>query len=331
MMLVQTANCFGDRLAGLWRDYSRVALALGLLLILAIGAGAEVARSAPEPATQGIMPPAPPPMLLRRLAPDAALQINGAMPIQAWPNPPALPFVFRGDPATRTQALQCLATAVYYEAGNQGGEGERAVAQVVLNRVRHPAFPASVCGVVYEGSTRAGGSQFTFTTDGSLSRRPDAAGWNRAYGIAEAALTGDVYAPVGWATHYHANYVLPYWASTLAKSTVVGAHIFYRWSGSWGRPAAFVQGYAGHEPNALALRNAALAADTAAKPQVSLSSASDGAAQFPFRLTAGDDEREDVLRTVPGGATGRRQEQGTTPDPSKKLRWTLSSAADLSQ
>jgi hypothetical protein len=116
-----------------------------------------------------------------------------------------------------------------------------------------------VCGVVYEGSTRQTGCQFTFTCDGSLYRQPDLAGWRRAYKIAEAALSGSVYAPVGYATHYHANYVVPYWASTLAKNAVVGAHIFYRWTGGWGQPAAFTEAYAGREPNAIALRNAALA------------------------------------------------------------------------
>ena len=62
-----------------------------------------------------------------------------------------------------------------------------------------------------------------------------------------------VYAPVGYATHYHANYVVPYWASTLAKNAIVGAHIFYRWAGGWGQPAAFVKAYVGPEPNASAL------------------------------------------------------------------------------
>ena len=86
------------------------------------------------------------------------------------------------------QALNCLASAVYYEAGNQDADGERAVAQVVLNRVRHPAFPASVCGVVYQGSTRPTGCQFTFTCDGSLNRQPDADGWRRAIEVAAGAL-----------------------------------------------------------------------------------------------------------------------------------------------
>src|SRR5579884_17270 len=248
--------------AALWRAHPRETIGLGLLgvaVAAAIGGVAnstpEVSRSAPQAA-----PPAPPPLLIRQLAPEQALQVNQDIPIANGPNPPAKPFVFTGDKAARAQALECLASAVYYEAGSQDDNGERAVAQVVLNRVRHPAFPASVCGVVYEGSTRPTGCQFTFTCDGSMYRQPDAEGWKRAYKIAEAALAGAVYAPVGYATHYHANYVVPYWASTLAKNAIVGAHIFYRWTGGWGQPAAFVKAYAGHEPNAVALRNAALAA-----------------------------------------------------------------------
>jgi len=138
---------------------------------------------------------------------------------------------------------------------------------VILNRVRHPAFPASVCGVVYQGSTRPTGCQFTFTCDGSLYRGPDVAGWRRAYAIAEQALGGYVYAPVGYATHYHANYVVPVWAQSLSKSAVIGAHIFYRWAGGWGRPPAFAQRYSGHEANATALRDAALAAEAATANQ----------------------------------------------------------------
>jgi hypothetical protein len=187
------------------------------------------------------------------------LKLNAETPVASGPNPAAAPFAFKGNAAARAQALNCLASAVYYEAGNQDEDGQRAVAQVVLNRVRHPAFPASVCGVVYQGSTKPTGCQFTFTCDGSLNRQPDAEGWDRAMRIAKEALAGSVYAPVGWATHYHANYVVPYWASTMTKNAVVGAHLFYRWGGSWGQPAVFTQGYTGHEPNAANLRAAALA------------------------------------------------------------------------
>src|SRR5205807_2644499 len=233
---------------------------LGLIAAASIAGSAHSTPELPAAAQARAALPAPPPLLLRQVTPEQALQVNQQIGIATGPNPAALPFVFKGDAATRKQALECLATAIYHEAGSQDDEGERAVAQVVLNRVRHPAFPASVCGVVYEGSTRSTGCQFTFTCDGSLNRQPDLAGWKRATGIAEAALSGSVYAPVGYATHYHANYVLPYWASTLSKNAVVGAHIFYRWAGGWGQPAAFTESYARREPNARALRDAALAA-----------------------------------------------------------------------
>lgn len=207
-------------------------------------------------------PPAPPPLLIRQLAPDQALAVNQQIPLDQGPNPAAKPFsIAKANAAARDRALECLTSAVYYEAGSEDVDGQRAVAQVVLNRVRHPAFPANVCGVVYEGSTRPTGCQFTFTCDGSLMRQPGGYGWNRARSIAEAALNGFVYTPVGTATHYHANYVVPYWADTLSKNAVVGAHIFYRWAGGWGRPAAFTQAYSRSEPNAAALRSAAIVAE----------------------------------------------------------------------
>ena len=253
-----TADRLKERAAQLWRAHPRETVGFGLLA--AVTAAVIAASPTTDDKGPGAAPPAPPPLLIRKLAPDQALKLNAEIPLASGPNPVATPFAFSGNAAARGQALDCLASAAYYEAGNQDSDGERAVAQVVLNRVRHPAFPASVCAVVYQGSTRPTGCQFTFTCDGSLTRRPDAEGWQRAYKIAQAALSGYVYAPVGLATHYHANYVVPYWASTLAKNAIVGAHIFYRWAGSWGQPAAFSEAYAGREPNAAALRAAALSA-----------------------------------------------------------------------
>ena len=139
---------------------------------------------------------------------------------------------------------------------------------MVLNRVRHPAFPNSVCGVVYEGSTRATGCQFTFTCDGSMARAPMASLWNRARKVAEAALNGYVHAPAGYATHYHANYVVPYWASSLTKTAVGGAHIFYRWAGGWGRPPAFTDRWTANEGDPKAMRLAALNAPRPVEPEV---------------------------------------------------------------
>lgn len=153
------------------------------------------------------------------------------------------------SPDDAARALDCLTKAVYYEANNQSDDGQRAVAQVVLNRVRDRAFPSSVCGVVYQGSTRSTGCQFTFTCDGSLSRRPSQAGWDRARAVASSALAGSVYAPVGSATFYHANYVSPWWANSMDKVATVGAHIFYRWRGGMENALAFKQPYSGSEPS----------------------------------------------------------------------------------
>jgi spore germination cell wall hydrolase CwlJ-like protein len=270
------AERWRERYRALVRAYPREAIGLGVLgFVTAVALGSMAVPNAATGPAAHAAPPAPPAMTYQQVAPQQALKINAEIPLADGPNPAAAPFVFKGGTAARAQALDCLASAVYYEAGNQDTDGERAVAQVVLNRVRHPAFPNSVCGVVYQGSTRPTGCQFTFTCDGSLTRQPDADGWRRAYTVAENALSGAVYAPVGWATHYHADYVVPTWASSMAKDAIVGAHIFYRWPGSWGRPAVFSQAYAGREPNAAALRIAALAAPhvTPVAPQSQLAEA----------------------------------------------------------
>jgi len=132
----------------------------------------------------------------------------------------------------QSRALTCLTQAIYYEAASESDAGQRAVAQVVLNRVAHPTYPNTVCGVVYQGSERRTGCQFSFTCDGALGRTPSRFGWNRARAVASAALAGSVYAPVGLATHYHTIQGNPYWAKSLNRVTTIGAHIFYRWGGA---------------------------------------------------------------------------------------------------
>ncbi|HEY0412161.1 MAG TPA: cell wall hydrolase [Allosphingosinicella sp.] len=156
-------------------------------------------------------------------------------------------------------ALNCLTAAVYYEARSESEDGQRAVAQVVLNRVRHPAFPKSVCGVVYQGSNRTTGCQFSFTCDGSLAHPRERSAWDRAERVAAAALAGYVYAPVGLATHYHTTAIHPWWAAAMAKAVTIGSHIFYRWHGEWGDPRSFRRPYVGAE--ALANAQAAPAAE----------------------------------------------------------------------
>jgi spore germination cell wall hydrolase CwlJ-like protein len=189
------------------------------------------------------------PAALKPLSTTDALAANAAVAIADLPNPAAAPLaVPLADGLSFTRSLDCMTAAIYYEAATEPLDGQRAVAQVILNRVRHPAFPHTVCGVVFQGSERTTGCQFSFTCDGSLARVPSVTGWARARQVASGALAGLVYSPVGWATHYHANYVVPYWASSLVKTATVGAHIFYRWNNGWGLPRAFTARYAGGEP-----------------------------------------------------------------------------------
>ena len=190
----------------------------------------------------------PPPDLFRPITPEQALEENAKREFSGRPDTPAAGFTLKTDAISRGRALECLTQAVYYEAASEGLDGGRAVAQVVLNRMRHPAYPSTVCGVVYQGSERPIGCQFTFTCDGSLARMPIQSLWKQSQKIAEQALAGKVFAPVGHATHYHADYVLPYWADSLDKSIQIGRHIFYRLKSGLGASTAFGQRYGGVEP-----------------------------------------------------------------------------------
>ena len=199
-------------------------------------------RKRAEAASQ--LPPPVAPQHYKPLSVDDALAENATLPFSTATVEAAPPLVVpltASAFARRRSAMDCLTAAIYYEAAQETETGKRGVAQVILNRARHPAFPSSICGVVYQGSERRTGCQFTFTCDGSLARKPSRAGWDAARRVAVAALSGYVERSVGMATHYHADYVVPYWAPSLAKIAQVDHHIFYRWSGGWGRRAAFNQ------------------------------------------------------------------------------------------
>lgn len=183
------------------------------------------------------------------LTPEEAMRLNALRAGDVDPPDPAKPFVLKASAEDRALAEDCLAKAVYYESAVEPGDGQAAVAQVVINRLRHPGYPKSICGVVFEGSLRPTGCQFSFTCDGSLARVPDPKLWANAQAVAKRALNGYVMKAVGTATHYHADYVAPYWAPTLYKITQIGRHIFYRWTGPAGTPAAFTGRYAGGEAN----------------------------------------------------------------------------------
>ncbi len=133
------------------------------------------------------------------------------------------------DPDSLGKEQRCLAEAVYYEARSEPVEGQAAVAQVVLNRVKSGLYPSSICGVVYQNRHRHLACQFTFACEGKALRIRDSESWERAKRVASAVLEGKTYlADVGGATHYHADYVKPYWARRLKKMDVIGRHIFYK-------------------------------------------------------------------------------------------------------
>ncbi|HEX7751360.1 MAG TPA: cell wall hydrolase [Novosphingobium sp.] len=174
------------------------------------------------------------------------------------PGPAARSMFVDNSGVDRTRALQCMTAAIYYEAASESDSGQRAVAQVVLNRVAHPSYPKTVCGVVFQGSERRTGCQFSFTCDGSMARRPMSLFWQRAEAVARAALSGYVHTPVGLATHYHTIAVHPYWAPSLAFIGTIGAHRFYRFAGAAGQPGTFRFAYAGGEPVAVPHRPSAV-------------------------------------------------------------------------
>ncbi|MBZ6075942.1 cell wall hydrolase [Microvirga puerhi] len=133
------------------------------------------------------------------------------------------------DPDNLSKEQRCLAEAVYFEARSESEDGQAAVAQVVLNRVKSGLYPSTICGVVYQNRHRHLACQFTFACEGRALRVTEPESWDRAKRIATAVLEGKTYlADVGGATHYHADYVRPYWAKRLKKMDVIGRHIFYK-------------------------------------------------------------------------------------------------------
>ena len=136
----------------------------------------------------------------------------------------------RGAAKAKTRAdLECMTDAVYYEARGESSRGQYAVAQVVMNRVKHPAFPKSVCGVVFQGAGRSG-CQFSFACDGSMRKGREGEAWREARIVATRALAGVVVADIGRATHFHTTAVSPFWAPQMLRVAQVGTHVFYKFS-----------------------------------------------------------------------------------------------------
>ncbi|WP_027036001.1 cell wall hydrolase [Mesorhizobium ciceri] len=129
----------------------------------------------------------------------------------------------------------CLANGIYFEARSESVRGQAAVAQVILNRVRNPTYPNSICGVVYQNDSWFNRCQFSFACDGRKKRVDSPAAYKTAQEIAMAVTAGKIFIPeVGSSTHYYAQYVHPGWARTMQKMTKIGLHIFYRtYGGGW--------------------------------------------------------------------------------------------------
>lgn len=188
----------------------------------------------------------------QRDLPDAKLVLASNMtlasPFSAPVNAPAV-----AAPSVRAAAAMkfksanrsdsdCLTQAVYYEARGEGVEGMRAVAQVILNRVRHPAYPKSICGVVYQGAYQRTSCQFSFVCNGAMGAPVESWAWRRAKSVADAALGGYVMAAVGTSTSFHTTGVKPGWGGTMDKVAQIGSHIFYQFRGRGSRLANSTDG-----------------------------------------------------------------------------------------
>ncbi len=132
-------------------------------------------------------------------------------------------------------AQRCLAAGIYFEARGEPIKGQAAVGQVILNRVRNPTYPGTICGVVYQNDHWRNRCQFSFACDGIRDRVKSPGHWDMAEDVALAVTAGKIWIPeVGSSTHYHANYVRPNWARTMKRMNRIGRHIFYRtYGGGW--------------------------------------------------------------------------------------------------
>jgi spore germination cell wall hydrolase CwlJ-like protein len=257
-----------------WAAKDKFMINAGLCVLFAFVIGLAVSRmvlgnsASPYEVSANIgAPPPVEPFLLKQVDKATAKKTNDAMPLTKDKVPAAAAFLFAGTPTDFERATDCLAATIFYEAGAETTPGQMAVVQVVLNRARHPAFPKSVCGAVFQGHERRTGCQFSYTCDGSMARRPSADAWARHRGLAQAMLKGLVYPPVGLATHYHTDWVLPAWSARLDKVRIEGTHLFFRHHGYWGTPAAMRGKLSGSEaafPKLAALSSAHTGAALAA-------------------------------------------------------------------
>jgi spore germination cell wall hydrolase CwlJ-like protein len=178
---------------------------------------------------------------------DAASKLGAFQQTYAAPAAQAFPVQESASEYTvrrSARELDCLTAALYYEARGEGQSGMEAVAQVIVNRARHPDFPKTLCGVIYQGAGKGRGCQFSFACDGSMRRRSETALWDRARAVAERAMEGRVSTEVGNSTFFHATRISPNWRG-LTRVATVGRHVFYRHAGARGSGERFLRGTVG--------------------------------------------------------------------------------------
>ncbi|MGF7149091.1 hypothetical protein FHS96_002733 [Sphingomonas zeicaulis] len=313
----------------LWRRWARARLTRLACSVLAVAGAFLFAMGATR--LDPTAPPPPIPARMLRALPQPGLppmsDTGPEIPYDAASNtarkinaqtafvPGALvlapPFVFAGNTLDRQRAIDCLAVAAFYEAGT-GVSDQRAVMQVVLNRARHPIYPASVCGVVFQGSERNTGCQFTFTCDGAMyRRRPSPLAWAQAQQVATQMLSGSTDPVVGMATHYHTDWVHPAWSAQLDKVAAVRTHLFFRMRGAAGELRSFRASSSGVEPRITRLE------------LLSAAHRPDAPAGVPQLVAAPLEDRETPAPTIArpqpdrilAGAIERIPDRASAPDP----------------
>ena len=121
-----------------------------------------------------------------------------------------------------------MTQAIYFEARSEDLAGQVAVAEVVMNRVRSSRYPETICSVVFQGESRRHRCQFSFACDGKKDIPAEPNAWNRSHDVALSVMRGETIEITEMATHYHADYVRPFWAAKLERTRQIGRHIFYR-------------------------------------------------------------------------------------------------------
>ena len=202
-----------------------------------VNGAAKADRLNPTASAMALKSSAGNPMLMNALATssfNAVLDVDAFRPspeeIAYHPTPEGLNFRYKGESQAEFEERErrCLAIAIYFEARGEPLQGQVAVAQVILNRVRSPLFPETICGVVYQGQHQKG-CQFSFTCDGKSDIPRSDAQWAQAQDISRQITAGELWLPeVGYSTFYHANYVSPRWAGSMNKIDKIGRHIFYK-------------------------------------------------------------------------------------------------------